>query len=149
MVGSLYRSKNIFHRPLLYLYKSQIPPTMEYCCHIWAVADSVGFGDGDGERIQMDSWIFTFWYSVPSSNKSATAKLNAIVKEFAGLRFWLFPHFNAIGDAYRVGDTYLFWYQALAFMCSFLQSVHGVAHHLATSPMVSCSIRFSVMVAFS
>ena len=36
MVGSFYRSKK-FLTPsaLLYLYKSQIRPRMEYCCHLW------------------------------------------------------------------------------------------------------------------
>ena len=37
MVGSLYRSRNFLTQSaILYLYKSQIRPRMEYCCHIWA-----------------------------------------------------------------------------------------------------------------
>ena len=39
MVGSFYRSrKYLSPSSILYLYKSQIRPTMEYCCHIWAGA---------------------------------------------------------------------------------------------------------------
>ena len=39
MVGSFYRShKHLSPSSILYLYKSQIRPTMEYCCHIWAGA---------------------------------------------------------------------------------------------------------------
>ena len=39
MVGSFYRSrKYLTPSALLYLYKSQIRPKMEYCCHIWAGA---------------------------------------------------------------------------------------------------------------
>ena len=39
MVGSFYRSRKYLTPPaLLYLYKSQIRPKMEYCCHIWAGA---------------------------------------------------------------------------------------------------------------
>ena len=39
MVGSFYRSrKYLTPSALLYLYKSQIRPRMEYCCHIWAGA---------------------------------------------------------------------------------------------------------------
>ena len=37
MVGSLYRSMRLLTpESLLYLYKSQIRPRMEYCSHIWA-----------------------------------------------------------------------------------------------------------------
>ena len=37
MVGSFYRARNYMTRnALLYLYKSQIRPQMEYCCHLWA-----------------------------------------------------------------------------------------------------------------
>ena len=37
MVGSLYRSKKFLTpKAILYLYKSQIRPKMEYCSHIWA-----------------------------------------------------------------------------------------------------------------
>ena len=39
MIESLYRSKQYLSpSSILYLYKSQIRPTMEYCCHIWAGA---------------------------------------------------------------------------------------------------------------
>ena len=35
MVGFFYRSRKYLTTPaLLYLYKSQIRPKMEYCCHI-------------------------------------------------------------------------------------------------------------------
>ena len=37
MVGSIYRSMRLLTpESLLYLYKSQIRPRMEYCSHIWA-----------------------------------------------------------------------------------------------------------------
>ena len=37
MVGTLYRSMRLLTpESLLYLYKSQIRPIMEYCSHIWA-----------------------------------------------------------------------------------------------------------------
>ena len=37
MVGSFYRSRKFLTpKAILYLYKSQIRPKMEYCCHIWA-----------------------------------------------------------------------------------------------------------------
>ena len=37
MIGSFYRSKKyLTPESILYLYKSQIRPKMEYCCHIWA-----------------------------------------------------------------------------------------------------------------
>ena len=40
-VGALIRSvKFLFPEVALYLYKSTIHPSMEYCCHIWAGAPS-------------------------------------------------------------------------------------------------------------
>ena len=37
MAGSFYRSRKFLtSKALLYLYKSQIRPKMEYCSHIWA-----------------------------------------------------------------------------------------------------------------
>ena len=39
MVGSFYRSrKYLSPSSILYLYKSQIRSTMEYCCHVWTGA---------------------------------------------------------------------------------------------------------------
>ena len=39
MVGSLFRSRRYLSpASILYLYKSQIRPKMEYCCHIWGGA---------------------------------------------------------------------------------------------------------------
>ena len=39
MVGSFYRSREYLSpSSILYLYKIQIRPRMEYCCHIWAGA---------------------------------------------------------------------------------------------------------------
>ena len=41
MIGSFYRSKKyLTPESILYLYKSQIRPKMEYCCHIWAGSSS-------------------------------------------------------------------------------------------------------------
>ena len=40
-IGALIRSmKFLSPAVVLYLYKSTIPPCMEYCCHVWAVAPS-------------------------------------------------------------------------------------------------------------
>ena len=40
-IGSLIRSmKFLSPEVALYLYKSTIPPCMEYCCHVWAGAPS-------------------------------------------------------------------------------------------------------------
>ena len=37
MIGSFYRSRNyLTPEAILYLYKSQIRPKMDYCSHIWA-----------------------------------------------------------------------------------------------------------------
>ena len=39
MIGSFYRSRNFLSREsMLYLYKSQIRPKMEYCSRIWSDA---------------------------------------------------------------------------------------------------------------
>ena len=43
-VGALSRSmKFLSPKVALYLYKSTIPPCMEYCCHVWAGAPSCYF----------------------------------------------------------------------------------------------------------
>ena len=37
-IGALIRSLKFLSREVaVYLYKSTIPPCMEYCCHVWAV----------------------------------------------------------------------------------------------------------------
>ena len=42
-IGALIRSmKFLFPEVALYLYKSTIHPCMEYCCHVWAGAPSLG-----------------------------------------------------------------------------------------------------------
>merc|ERR1712215_258105 len=49
MIGSLYRSREyLTPSSILYLYKSQIRPTMEYCCHIWAGASRTSLKSLDG-----------------------------------------------------------------------------------------------------
>ena len=43
-IGALIRSmKFLSPEVALYLYKSTIPPCMEYCCHVWAGAPSCYF----------------------------------------------------------------------------------------------------------
>ena len=40
-IGALIRSmKFLFPEVALYLYKSPMPPCMEYCCHVWTSAPS-------------------------------------------------------------------------------------------------------------
>ena len=44
-VGSLIRSRKFLSREsILYLYKSTIRPSMEYCCHLWSGAPAIYLG---------------------------------------------------------------------------------------------------------
>ena len=64
MVGSLYRSKKyLLPSSILYLYKSQIRPTMEYCCHIWAGASQRSLSSLDSVQRRLLGLIGSDLYS--------------------------------------------------------------------------------------
>ena len=58
MVVSFYRSKRFLcPESILYLYKSQVRPKMEYCSHIWAGASKTALSSLD--RLHTKSIIIT------------------------------------------------------------------------------------------
>ena len=87
MVGSLYRTrKYLTPSAILYLYKSQIRPRMEYCCHIWAGAaqSSLACLDRVQNRLQnlVGSDLFTTLQ--PLSHRRNVASLTLLYRYFHG-----------------------------------------------------------------
>ena len=57
MVGNLYRlRKFLTPSSIAYLFKSQIRPRMEYCCHIWAGASESSLSKLDKVQIRL-RWL--------------------------------------------------------------------------------------------
>ena len=88
MVGSFYRSRKYLTPPaLLYLYKSQIRPKMEYCCHIWAGAAKTTLSSLDRVQRRMRWLVGEDLYGKlqPLSLRRDVASLALFYRYFHGL----------------------------------------------------------------
>ena len=87
MVGSFFRSKKyLTPAAILYLYKSQIRPKMEYCCHIWAGASKTCLSSLDKvqrrlRRLVGDSLFTTLQ---PLSHRRNVASLSLFYRYYNG-----------------------------------------------------------------
>ena len=87
MIGSLYRSrKYLTPSAILYLYKSQIRPRMEYCCHIWAGACKSSLSSLDRVQRRL-RWLIgeeLFNTLQPLSHRRDVASLSLFYRYFHG-----------------------------------------------------------------
>ena len=87
MVGSLFRSKR-FLTPaaILYLYKSQIRPRMEYCCHIWAGASQQSLSSLDRIQSRIRYLVGDSLFSTlqPLSHRRNVASLALLYRYYNG-----------------------------------------------------------------
>ena len=87
MVGSFYRSREYFTQSaILYLYKSQIRPTMEYCCHIWAGASLVSLSCLDKIQNRLRPLVGDALFSKlePLSHRRNVASLSLLYRYYYG-----------------------------------------------------------------
>ena len=87
MIGSLYRSREyLTPSSILYLYKSQIRPTMEYCCHIWAGASRTSLKSLDGVQKRLRWLVGDELFSTlqPLSQRRDVASLALLYRYFHG-----------------------------------------------------------------
>ena len=87
MVGSFYRSrKYLSPSSILYLYKSQIRPTMEYCCHIWSGASQRSLSSLDTVQRRLLGLIGHDLYSTlqPLSHRRNVASISLFYRYFHG-----------------------------------------------------------------
>ena len=87
MVGSFFRSKR-FLTPaaILYLYKSQIRPRMEYCCHIWAGASQQSLSSLDRVQSRLRYLVGDSLFSTlqPLSHRRNVASLALLYRYYNG-----------------------------------------------------------------
>ena len=87
MVGSFFRSKR-FLTPaaILYLYKSQIRPRMEYCCHIWAGASQHALSCLDRVQSRLRYLVGDSLFSSlqPLSHRRNVASLSLLYRYYNG-----------------------------------------------------------------
>ena len=87
MVGSFYRSRNFLSpSSILYLYKSQIRPTMEYCCHLWAGASHRSLSALDSVQHRLKGLVGPDLYSTlqPLSHRRDVASISLFYRYFHG-----------------------------------------------------------------
>ena len=87
MVGSFYRSKQFLTcKALLYLYKSQIRPKMEYCSHIWAGSSQQALSTLDRVQKRMRGLVGDELFSSlqPLSHRRNVASLSLFYRYFHG-----------------------------------------------------------------
>merc|ERR1711962_1541401 len=85
MVGSLHRSKRYLTPPaILYLYKSQIRPRMEYCCHIWVGSAKTSLSSLDAVQKRLCSLVGEELYETlqPLCNRRDVASLSLFYRYF-------------------------------------------------------------------
>ena len=87
MVGSFFRLKR-FLTPaaILYLYKSQIRPRMEYCCHIWAGASQQALSCLDRVQSRLRYLVGDSLFSSlqPLSHRRNVASLSLLYRYYNG-----------------------------------------------------------------
>ena len=87
MVGSFYRSKK-FLTPaaILYLYKSQIRPKMEYCCHIWSGASDASLSSLDRVQRRLKRLVGEDLFATlqPLSHRRKVASLSLLYRYYNG-----------------------------------------------------------------
>ena len=87
MVGSLHRSKRYLTPPaILYLYKSQIRPRMEYCCHIWAGSAQTSLSSLDAVQKRLRSLVGDELFGTlqPLSHRRDVSSLSLLYRYFHG-----------------------------------------------------------------
>ena len=87
MIGSFYRSKKYLSpESLLYLYKSQVRPKMEYCCHIWSGAPQRSLSILDRLQRRMKGLVGDVLFSTlqPLSHRRDVASLSLFYRYFNG-----------------------------------------------------------------
>ena len=87
MVGSLYRSRRYLTADaILYLYKSQVRPKMEYCCHIWAGAAKNSLSCLDRVQNRLRNLVGDALFSSlqPLSHRRDVASLSLFYRYFHG-----------------------------------------------------------------
>ena len=87
MVGSFYRSLNFLSAPsILYLYKSQIRPTLEYCCYLWAGASHRSRSALDSVQHRLKGLVGPELYSTlqPLSHRRNAATISLFYRYFHG-----------------------------------------------------------------
>ncbi len=87
MVGSFYRSrKYLTPEAMLYLYKSQIRPQMEYCCHIWGGAAQTSLSCLNRVQNRLQNLVGDDLFSTlaPLSLRRDVASLSLLYRYFHG-----------------------------------------------------------------
>ena len=87
MVGSFYRARNYLTRnALFYLYKSQIRPQMEYCCHLWAGCSQHALSSLDRIQSRMRGLVGDELFASlqPLSHRRNVAGLSLFYRYFQG-----------------------------------------------------------------
>ena len=87
MVGSLYRSRKYLDPDsILYLYKSQMRPKMEYCCHVWAGADQIHLNCFDKVKRRVRGLIGDDLFSTlqPLSHRRDVSRLSLFYRYYHG-----------------------------------------------------------------
>ena len=87
MVGSLFRSrKYLTPASMLYLYKSQIRPLMEYCCHIWGGAAQTSLSCLDRVQRRLRYLVGDELFSTlpPLSHRRDVASLSLFYRYYNG-----------------------------------------------------------------
>ena len=87
MVGSFFRSKRFLTPAAIpYLYKSQIRPRMEYCCHIWAGASQQDLSCLDRVQSRLRYLVGDSLFSSlqPLSHRRNVASLSLLYRYYNG-----------------------------------------------------------------
>ena len=87
MVGSFYRSRKFLTcKAMLYLFKSQIRPKMEYCAHIWAGSSQQALSTLDRVQKRMRGLVGDELFSSlqPLSHRRDVASLSLFYRYFHG-----------------------------------------------------------------
>ena len=87
MIGSFYRSRKFLsNESILYLYKSQIRPKMEYCSHVWGGAARSSLNILDRLQHRMKYLVGEELYSTlqPLSHRRNVASLSLFYRYFHG-----------------------------------------------------------------
>ena len=86
IVESFYRSRKYLSPSILYLYKSQIRPTMEYCCHVWTGASQRSLSSLDSVQRRLLGLIGPDLYATlqPLSHRRNVASISLLYRYFHG-----------------------------------------------------------------
>merc|ERR1712148_109025 len=102
MVGSFFRSKKyLTPAAILYLYKSQIRPKMEYCCHIWSGASKSSLSSLDKVQRRLRRLVGDNLFSTLRP-LSPLLHYFELVLRFAPLQLFLFPLVRLVSSIPRI-----------------------------------------------